>query len=264
MTSGSFEADRWSAFIREPDRSGLFVDFDGTLAPIVSRAADAVPFPGAMEILDRLAQIWAVVAVVSGRPAAFLASQLSIGAAGPPGSVRAFGLYGLEWFDADGSYRVDPDASRWAETVQAATGRALQAAPEGLEVERKGLTVTLHWRARPEVADWARRHVEAEASKSGLAFNEGRMSIELRPPVGGDKGTVVERLGRGLKAAAYVGDDRADLAAFDALDRLAVGGITTVRVGVRSTEAPPELLSRADVILDDPAAVKQLLTDLSR
>lgn len=262
MTAGPTDSGLWSRFLAHPDRSGIFVDFDGTLAPIVGSPPDAVAFPGAVEVLAHLARSWGLVAVVSGRPVAFLARHLDLSPSDHRSGVRAFGLYGLEWSEPDGSYRVDPEASQWAAVVEKAAQAAEAGAPAGLEVERKGLTLTLHWRHTPELAAWARGQAEAESSRSGLVWSEGRMSLELRPPVGGDKGSVVERMSGDLSSVAYLGDDRADLDAFDALDRLATIGVATVRVAVKSSEAPADLLARADVVVDGPAGAHGLLAAL--
>ncbi|MGH3051046.1 MAG: trehalose-phosphatase, partial [Gaiellaceae bacterium] len=51
----------------EPGRAGLFLDFDGVLAPIVPRAEDAEPPPETRAELERLAGSYALVAIVSGR-----------------------------------------------------------------------------------------------------------------------------------------------------------------------------------------------------
>ena len=68
---------RWSR--TPPERPSP--DFDGTLSPIVADPADARPLTGAPELLAELARSFAVVAVVSGRPAAFLVRPLGR----PPG-----------------------------------------------------------------------------------------------------------------------------------------------------------------------------------
>jgi trehalose 6-phosphate phosphatase len=88
------------------------------------------------------------------------------------------------------------------------------------------------------------------------------MSWELRAPVRRDKGTVVTELAEGLSAACFMGDDVGDLPAFDALDRLDAAGVAVLKVGVRSEEAPVELLERADVVVDGPAGVVDLLRRL--
>jgi trehalose 6-phosphate phosphatase len=69
----------------------VFVDFDGTLAPIVDDPAAARPHAQAVDVLAELADRWGVVAVVSGRPASFLAEHLA-----GSGSTEFLGLYGLE------------------------------------------------------------------------------------------------------------------------------------------------------------------------
>jgi trehalose-6-phosphatase len=49
-----------------------------------------------------------------------------------------------------------------------------------------------------------------------------------------------------LRTALFAGDDVTDLDGFDAVD---------VRVGVRSDEGPPEIVERADLVVDDMADV---------
>ncbi len=89
-----------------------------------------------------------------------------------------------------------------------------------------------------------------------------RRSLELHPPVDADKGTAISALADGLEAVCYLGDDRGDLAAFAALDQLAGRGVATVRVAVRSDEAPPELLAAADVVVEGPPGALALLRTL--
>jgi trehalose 6-phosphate phosphatase len=89
------------------------------------------------------------------------------------------------------------------------------------------------------------------------------MSIELHPPIEADKGSALETLAGDLRAACFVGDDIGDLPAFDALDRMAERGVHTVRVVVTSEEAPPELIERADILLDGPEAVVEFLGRLA-
>ena len=78
--------------LEEPPRTAVMVDFDGTLAPIVTDPASARAVPGAARTLGALTRSFGTVAVVSGRPAEFLARRLRSAGAG----VRLFGLYGLE------------------------------------------------------------------------------------------------------------------------------------------------------------------------
>jgi trehalose 6-phosphate phosphatase len=133
------------------DRTALCLDYDGTLAPIVDDPEAAAPLPGTPELLGRLARRFAAVALVSGRPAAWLA-----GRAAAPG-VRYLGLYGLEEI-VDGRVVVASEAERVRPSVRAAL-RELAAAPAvtaaGAYVEDKGLSVGVHLRRVADPGRWA-------------------------------------------------------------------------------------------------------------
>lgn len=248
-----------------PHQAGVLTDFDGTLAPIVDDPTTARPLPAAVDALHRLAGIYRRVAVISGRPAAFLAEHLELAGRSTTGAgegLLAVGLYGLETAEG-GQVTTDPRAEGWRGVVDEVAARADGAAPGAVLVERKVLSVTLHFRTAPAHGDWAGRYAAEEASRTGLVVHPGRMSVELRPPLPVDKGTVVEGLAGGLGAACFLGDDRGDLPAFAVLDRLAAErGMATVKVGVRSEEAPDELLDAADLVVDGPEGALEVLSRL--
>ena len=80
-------------FLADPDGTGVFSDFDGTLAPIVDDPATAVPLDGVVDALGDLARRYGRVGVISGRPASFL--QTHLGGRG----LFLSGLYGLEFVE---------------------------------------------------------------------------------------------------------------------------------------------------------------------
>ena len=246
--------DPLAAFIERPAESAVVLDFDGTLSPIVDIAAEARPVEGAVEVLDHLTQRLGLVAVMSGRPVDFLLPLL-------PPSVVLSGLYGLEVV-RDGVRSDLPGAGAWREVVADVARISADRGPDGMVVEPKGLSLTLHYRTRPDVAPAVKAWAEAQAARSGLMARPAKMSVELHPPIAADKGTALEALTAGLSAVGYAGDDRGDLPAFDALDRLAAAGIHTLRVAVASPEAPPELVARADLLVEDPVGVLDLLRRL--
>ncbi|HVE46954.1 MAG TPA: trehalose-phosphatase [Acidimicrobiales bacterium] len=250
------------ALIANPAASGILTDFDGTLAPIVGNPAAAEPLAGAVDVLHRLARRYARVAVVSGRPARFLAGHLRL-AAGEPSGLLATGLYGLETAEGD-QVTAHPEAEQWRPVVAAIADLAEEQVPSGVCVERKGLSVTLHYRGNPAAEGWCRRWALAEAERTGLVLHPARMSEELRPPIPVDKGTVVAGLAAGLDAVCFLGDDRGDLPAFASLKELEASqpGFVAVTVAVRSSEAPAELLDQADVVVDGPAGSLSLLRTL--
>jgi trehalose 6-phosphate phosphatase len=226
----------------QPARGALFLDFDGTLAAIVEDPTAARPLPGVPALLAELAGPFALVAVVSGRPTAFLSEVL-----GAPVGVILAGLYGLE------RALRGPEHDTWAAVIDEVVAEARAEAPDGVYVEPKGLTVTLHWRRAPEQREWVLAFAARQHDRRGLAVHEGRTERELRPPVEVDKGTVVRALGAELAgrldAAAVFGDDIGDLPAFAAVGELEGADgrpLHAVRVAAVDTESPPEVAARAD------------------
>ncbi len=252
--------DALRALADHPDATAVLADFDGSLSAIVDHPDDAVPVEGAVATLRRLTHRFARVGIVSGRPVEFLRRVL------PIDGLDLVGQYGLErWNPNRSCIEVDAAAAPFAAAV-AAVATAAEAELPGVFVERKGtVAVTLHWRMQPGVgtatAEWAARQAEAH----GLTRYPTRMAVELRPPVPVDKGRGVERLVAGMGHALFAGDDHGDLSGFDALDRLVAAGSLqdAVRIAVRSSEEPPELVARADVHVDGPHALVALLAELA-
>lgn len=244
-------------WFEDPASAGVFTDFDGTLAPIVDDPASAWPLPGVPALLGRLAQRYRRVAVISGRPLTYLLDKL-----GAVPGVELAGLYGLE--RAEGGDVVElPAAKRWRAVVATVAEEAEAAAPPGVGVERKGLALTLHARKAPQHATWVVSFSEAQAAVTGLEAHRGKMSVEMRPPVGADKGTVLSELAGGLSAVCFLGDDLGDLPAFAALAAMRREGITTLAVAVSGPEAPEALCLAADLTVDGPEGAAGLLEELA-
>jgi len=233
--------DALARLSEDPARAAVFLDVDGTLAPIVARPELAeVPEETRAE-LRRLVERYAVVACVSGRSGE--EARRLVGVEG----VVYVGVHGLE---------LAPEAERWRETLRPF------AQLDWPWLEDKGLTVALHWR---EAADGQAARAELDrvaerAEEAGLEARWGRKVLELRPPVEADKGTAVRALleERGLRRALYAGDDTTDLDAFRGLDGLEVA----VRIAVVSAEAPPGLREAADLVVASPPELLELLRRL--
>jgi trehalose 6-phosphate phosphatase len=238
-----------SRLVAHPDRSGLFLDFDGSLAPIGPDPETTRPLPHARDAVVHLASRLARVGIISGRPVEFLVAAIDSDA------LDYFGLYGMERL-VGGRVVAHPEVAPYAGAVAAAAREARVQLP-GLRVEDKRLSVTIHWREAPQLAASGERVARELAAKHGLAVWPSKMASELRPPVSIDKGTALREASAGLEVVAFAGDDHGDLAAFDAI------GERGVRIGVRSVEAPAELLERADVVVDGPEGLAGLLDALA-
>ena len=80
--------------------------------------------------------------------------------------------------------------------------------PEGMRVEAKGLSLTLHYRGRPEREADVRRWAEQQAARSGLELRPARLSYELHPPIDVDKGTSLLELADDLARGVLPGRRR--------------------------------------------------------
>ncbi len=227
--------------VEAPGESAILLDVDGTLAPIVARPELAGVPEDTQKELRRLVGRYALIACVSGRTGADAARLVGV-----EGAIYV-GVHGLE---------LAPEAERWRGPLHEFAGSV------SWPVEDKGLAVVFHYREAvdEEEAVAELRHVAARAAALGLDARFGRKVLEVRPPIPADKGTAVHTLlaERGLRRALYAGDDTTDLDAFRGLEGLDAG----VRIAVASDEGPPELREAADLTVESPAALLELLRRL--
>ncbi|RLP08867.1 trehalose-phosphatase [Propionibacterium australiense] len=259
----------WAERLRQtitgrPDRAVVCLDFDGTLAPIVEHPEDARPLPAALDAVDALAGRIRCVAVVTGRPVRTVLDLSGLDHLAHADRVRVFGQYGAErWDGATGEVTVPPvpEAVLAAkQQIPALVDRSAAAGGpvEGVRLEDKGLAIGVHTRscADPAAALAALEPgLRALAGELGLVVEPGRNVIELRASAL-TKGDVVRELVAELDPAAlaFCGDDRGDIAAFDALrawrDEEHPGAVV-----VSGSPEVPDLAERADVLCDGPAGV---------
>jgi trehalose 6-phosphate phosphatase len=173
------------------------------------------------------------VALVSGRAAHDARRLVAVE------NVWTIGNHGAELMHPNGDVTVDPAIAPFVQPVaRAAHALAPLLAPlTNVVLENKGLTLSVHYRAAdPAIVPRLREAVERVAAGHGLRVTEGKMVLELRPPVRVNKGTAVYRLARDLGAVAddaallFAGDDVTDEDAFRLL-RAHVPRAVTVHVG---------------------------------
>lgn len=258
--------DALAPLLADPRSAAVLLDVDGTLAPIVRHADDAhVPEPTRMPLI-RIAKAYGLVACVSGRRSAVARRIVSLG------SITYVGNHGTEVLRGGRTEaEVDPEIAEWADRVQVWARKAQTEELDRLRVraEDKQAIAAFHWRGAPdeEAALAAVQELAGRAEAEGFHTHWGRKVLEVRPPVEMGKGRGVTRLleGSGMTVALYAGDDLTDIDAFDGLRALVEAGTlqAAVCVGVRSDETPPELEAAADLMVDGPAGVRELLTVLA-
>jgi trehalose 6-phosphate phosphatase len=238
----------------------IALDFDGTLAPIVADPAAARPLPGTGDALRALARAGAAVAVITGRDAR---TVLELGGFDAVPGVLIAGLYGAESWQ-DGALHTMPDPPAIADARVRLPGLVAElAADPGVWVEDKRLSLVVHTRraAEPERQSAALRPaLAALAGELGLQIHDGKHVLELRLP-GFDKGGVLDKLvaRTAPRGVLFAGDDLGDLPAFAAIRRLRDSGRVAWSVVSAGDEVPGEVRRAADLSLDGPAGVLELL-----
>ena len=243
---------------------GLFVDIDGTLAPIQPRP-DMAAVP--RDVRDRLEAIAAhmTVVVLTGRSA--IDGRRIVGSGAP----LYVGNHGMQWLDGDKEW-VAPEAAPYTSAIRdlASDIVARFSGHAGVIVEDKGPTLSVHYRlatdpnaARTAILDF----LAAQGRTKGLGVSEGKRVVEVRPPIELSKGTSLARIvqQRSLAAAIAIGDDMTDVDMLRAVSTLTGSGAlqTGLSIAVRGEEAPPALLEAADYCVDGTEGVARFLRQLA-
>lgn len=211
----------------------LFLDYDGTLTPIVSRPEDAVLSDSMRKTLALLASR-CTVALVTGRDLEVIRGLVGMD------NISYAADHGLE-LKCAGQSPVHPEALAGFETLIEDVARDLSrelGGVEGVIVEPKRYSVAVHYRlvADDEVAAVKSRVHQALARETKLRLLAGKKVVELRPDLEWDKGSavhwVMKQLGVEPAQAIYMGDDVTDEAAFRLLRNAAAA------VAVQETPRP--------------------------
>jgi trehalose 6-phosphate phosphatase len=206
--------------------AALFLDLDGTLAPLAARPNLVGPDPVRNELLQALAiAMHGRVAIISGRSIEEI--DRIVGSCIP----CVAGLHGLQRRGDSGRLETSaphPNLDQAVSLVEA-FGRSR---PD-LLIENKSLGVAMHFREAPDLADETIDFARRVAWMTGLKLQEGDMVAELRSP-GANKGDMVRTFMTERPFAGgvpvFVGDDITDEDGFAAARE--AGGVG-VLVGAR-------------------------------
>jgi trehalose 6-phosphate phosphatase len=242
----------------------VFLDYDGTLTPIVERPEDAVISDRMRQVVRDLAQR-CTVCVVSGRDRQVAQELMGIH------DLVVAGSHGFDiWSPTQGT--IEHDAMAGYETLLADVTGQLQdelAGIDGALVEPKKASVAAHYRlASPGGRERVREVVERLLAEhpDDLKVTPGKMVYELQPKIEWDKGRAVLHLldvlglDRDDVVPLYFGDDITDEHAFQALAGRGIG----IFVG---DPDDPEVAGRttaADFVLASIDEVERLLDSLAR
>ncbi|MDQ1681417.1 MAG: trehalose 6-phosphate phosphatase [Frankiaceae bacterium] len=255
--------DAMAALWADPRRAVLASDYDGTLAPIVERPEDALPAPGAIEALRRLAPLLGRVVIVTGRSVESVAALAGLSSQPELATVTVLGHYGLERWEIGPDRFTGPEPDPGLDVVR----RELPALLGGrATVEDKRHSIAVHTRSSTDPAGAfaeLRDPLHELARRVGLEAIDGRLVTEIRP-AGIDKGRALRDFVAEAPTSAvmFCGDDLGDLPAFEAVRRMRSDGIPGLTVASASDEQP-DVAAAADLVVAGPEGIVGLLSELA-
>jgi trehalose 6-phosphate phosphatase len=206
----------------------IFLDYDGTLTPIVSRPEDAVLSDDMRQTLKELAGIF-TVAIVTGRDKEDVEKLVGLK------QLIYAGSHGYIISGPDGLSMEHPDSGKIIPALDRIEGEleeSLKGKTRGVQIDRKRYAIGLHYRnARPGDEEVVFRLVDKMLEKyPGHKKGEGKMIVEIKPDLDWHKGRAVEWILDALGFSRnekllpiFIGDDITDEDAFETLKKTGIG-----------------------------------------
>jgi trehalose 6-phosphate phosphatase len=249
------DPDRLAAIATRLPGALIALDFDGTLAPLVSDPTTSRPVPGVIDTLAGLARAGAQVAIVTGRDAG---TALELGGLQAIERVVVSGLHGVEtWRAGQLDTREEPAGLA---ALRTSLPPLLRRTDDRVWLEDKRLSLVVHTRqaADPDaaLAELAER-LPPLVAEQGLELHPGKLVLEIRIPGPSKATALAELLTADTSAALFAGDDLGDLPAMEAVSAWAAATgrpALTVAVGELA-----ELRRAADAAVASPAELAGLL-----
>jgi trehalose 6-phosphate phosphatase len=251
----------WNEIVRQVNEASqilLFLDYDGTLTPIVARPEMAVLSSQARKILKQISyHSLFKLAIISGRRLSEIKTLLALE------NIAYAGNHGLEiecppdycqGRSRETTIFTHPMAKKFQPRLERLEQRLRKrlADIDGIVIQNKGLTLSVHYRLAEEtiikrIEQLFFEAIECADAKDKLQVTEGKKVLEVRPPIDWNKGKSIEWLlqiyGTPRSLPIFAGDDVTDEDGFTILHK--IGGIS-IFVGKDKAS------SAADYYLDSP------------
>lgn len=234
----------------------LFLDYDGTLTPIVSKP-ELANFPAKTKLLleELLKKKNIFITVVSGRPIKQLKKKIRIK------GLALAGNHGLEFTSKNFDF-AHPEINKSKKLIKAIANELKKACRPimGAFLEDKGLTLSVHFRLvkekdMPRLFGGIYGAIMPHLNKKRIKVTFGKKVIEIRPPIKWGKASLIAFLLKQKNAKqitpVYIGDDKTDEQAFQILRKRKRG--ITIFVGEGHVN------SNAEYFVKDTKAVVRFL-----
>ena len=238
----------------------VFLDYDGTLSPIVSNPDNAHISDAMRRQVQQLAE-YCPVAIISGRDRRDVEHRVGLRHLIYAGS-HGFDISGPEARQISTEFGEEflPHLTRAGEILESRLSTV-----SGARVERKRFSIALHYRnVAAENIEQVRKHAKEVIERfSDLKLSGGKKILEIQPDLDWDKGKALQWLMEKLDLRTdqycplYIGDDLTDENAFEALRDHGIG----ILVGNHNASTQAQFhLNNVDEVRQ---FLRQMVTDCS-
>jgi trehalose 6-phosphate phosphatase len=226
---------------RKDEKTAVITDIDGTISKIVLDPYEATITQIMRATLKKLVDKFQLVGIITGRNVKNAKEMLEVD------GLLYIGSHGLEYLKDDEIY-IEPEVEEYLPIIQK-IAQNIQTEEELYNIknilfQEKGLCFTVHYRKCEDLEGTHRKILEAINEMEGIEkfkITEGRKVVEIRPKIGHDKGTILEKLifENDVEKIIYLGDDVTDVDAFNKLKELKENGnVNGAGIVVVSEEVP--------------------------
>lgn len=250
---------------KNDNKTAIITDIDGTISKIVPTPMEATVSQDMKKTIEKLLSKYPLTGIITGRSIENAFDMLEIK------DLIYIGNHGLEYLK-NGEIHIDSAVKKYIPLIKELTREIKTKLKDKncILFQDKGLSFTVHYRLCDDAEEIRKIALDIisklEESKQ-LKIAEGRKVIEIRPPIGHDKGTIIEKLilENNIKKIVYLGDDITDADAFSKLNELnRQNKIKSVNIVVSSKETPDFVRQNADFYVMSVNEIKKFfewLTD---
>lgn len=239
--------------------SALITDIDGTISKIVPTPMEATVAPNIRDTMEELAGKFKFIGVMTGRSVGNAREIMK------SDKLVYIGNHGLEQYK-NGKIKIEESVESYIPLIKKVAQKIQdELSPyECILFQDKQLSFTVHYRLCDNTDEIRKKALDVISNieeSNKLKIVEGRMVIEIRPPIGHDKGTILQRfiVDNKIKKIIYLGDDITDSDAFIKLNELKKEGIISYSIVVLSDETPEYVAESANYYVKSVDEVHEFL-----
>ncbi|HML04201.1 MAG TPA: trehalose-phosphatase [Methanobacterium sp.] len=228
-------------------KTALITDIDGTISEIVPTPGEAVVSEDMKQIIEKIAKKYKFTGVMTGRSINNALDMIG------NKNLIYIGNHGMEQLK-NGKIWIDPEVKKYVPHIKklAKSLKKDLKDHECILFQDKELSFTVHYRLCDNGDKIRKKALDTIASikdSKNLKISEGRKVIEIRPPAGHNKGSILQKFifENKIKKMIYLGDDITDVDAFRKLNELSSEKkVETLSIAVNSNETPDYVKESAD------------------